>query len=290
MTAGPDERLRIATDDAPADDDQDEQRIREELRRRNVGPGGPASAPPPAVPEQPADSGQRASRLPDWVRARFPRPADPEPADQAEPVDRAEAQPSARAGNRLTPWWELRKPDLADLHPDIDTADEGLKGDEAAGEEPAPTPAKPRSSRRRIFKTSPPDDEYGEYVGEEQAPGRRHWDRPVLGRPPGLPPKRQNLFTWWRSVEAHNKWLLYHGTGLLGGIYIGAFHEGYLSAAYIAAHGFADIESIFIAGLAGGLFLLDYRVRNWFPLLAWAVRALSTSVIVGALWYGAPIT
>jgi len=316
MTAGPDERTLHAIDGGGPETEQEaEARIREELHRRGVGPGGPASSPPPmplhppTIPAQPGDGSdhqepaQEAEHegFPDWLRAkrdalRKLREADTSDVDQ-ELDDAADqdAAPARASNDRLPDWWAPRKPNVGEL--DVD--------EEEPGEEPTPdedrvSPATgpgdgPRPSRRAVFKVSrraPADDEPddgAEEAGQEQVPEGPRWSRPALGRPPGLPPKRQNLITWWRGMAPHNKWLLYHGTGLGAGLYFGIPAYGYEGHRFIADNPADDLEVWATWGLLGILLVTDYRVRNLFPPLAWAVRALSTSVIVGAAWYGTPL-
>jgi hypothetical protein len=320
VTAGPDERtLRVVPGGGPESEQEAEDRIREELHRRGVGPGGPASSPPPmplhppTIPAQPdAEAGEPAGRtdpLPEWWRVRFPRPTEEEATEEAPARLRA-------TNDRLPSWWDRRKGDLADQAADEEEPGEEPEDDE---EEPEPKGRGPRPGRRRVSKEpaedgdgdeddEPDDDEDGDgktkgkkakgkkggkgrkAKGEEEGEEGPRWSRPDLGRPPGLPTEKHNLFTWWRGMEPHTKWLLYHGTGLGAGLYLGVPAYGYEGHRFIADNPAGDPEVWATWGLLGLLLVADYRVRNLFPLIAWAVRALSTSVIIGALWYSAPLT
>ncbi|MFD5570412.1 hypothetical protein [Streptomyces cadmiisoli] len=271
MTTGHDERtLHVIPGDGPETEQQAEDRIRQELHRRVDGTSRPAPSPPPlpshppAIPSQPdADAGQEPGE---------------EKSKQAAPV---------RALNdRLVEWWRADKPGALD--PDTEDDDEDDEDDE---EQPAAHG--PRPSRRRVSKRSAKDDGDDE-PDEKDGTGRKskggpRWSRPVLGRPPGLPAEKHNLFTWYRGMEPHTRWLIYHGTGLGAGFYFGVTVYGYEGHRFIATHPAGDPEALATWGLLGGLLMADYHVRNLFPLLAWAVRALSTSVTVGALWYSAPL-
>ncbi|MFF4146958.1 hypothetical protein ACFY0A_37795 [Streptomyces sp. NPDC001698] len=292
MTAGPDEKqlLRVlpggATASHPADpnDPSDEESIREDLRRMGVGPDAYPPRPPypPTVPGQPAAD------------------ADQAPGEQ----DTDDLPAPARAANdRLPFWYERRKPDLADLGPASDepAAEESEPVDEQPdNDEPSKKPEArgPRRFLRRASKSPRPadgkgDDGGGERVeaeGEDHVPAGPRWSRPLLGRPPGLPPKRDNLFTWWRSVEPHVKWGAYHGTGLAAGVYFGVAEQGFRGAEFVTTHDTGSIDVLATYGLLAVVLLVDYRVRNLIPPLAWAVRGVSTSLIIGALWYGAPLS
>jgi hypothetical protein len=297
MTAGPDERtLRVIDGGGPESEQEAEERIRQELHRRNVGPGGPASSPPPlpphppTVPAQPSTDETATGRHTDWWRVGRARNTEQAPADQ----ERAEAAAPARADNdRLPPWWDRRKPDLDDQ-----AADHQEPGEEPEAEDEEPEPAAkgrgPRPGRRRVSKTSrrpPADPEQGD--GEEageQVPDGPRWSRPALGRPPGLPPQRKNLIQWWREdVKPEHKWLMYHGTGLGAGVYFGVFSYGTRGAEFVTKQGLGDLEADVTLGLLGLVLMVDYRVRNLFPPLAWVVRAVSTSLVLGAAWNGTPL-
>ncbi|MFJ3249128.1 hypothetical protein [Streptomyces sp. NPDC086782] len=309
MTAGPGERtLRLIPGgpDTEQDAEDAEDRIREELHRRGVGPGGPASSPPPmpAHPEA-AETGQEPGGqggtdeedyvgLAAWLqakRAALLKSPEPDDADDAE-----DAAPARAANDRLPHWWERDKPHVSGLGAADDEPGEEPAPDEEDGEdeEPALEPEGKRRGLRPAPKTSqrpPADDEQGdaEEAGEEHVPAGPRWSRPALGRPPGLPPKRQNLFTWWRSIETHNRWLLYHGTGLGAGVWAGVFSYGTRGAEFVTQQGLGDLEAEFTLGLLGLVLVVDYRVRNLFPPLAWFVRAISTSLVIGAAWNGTPL-
>ncbi|MFF4900499.1 hypothetical protein [Streptomyces sp. NPDC001068] len=304
MTAGPDERtLHVIQGGGPETEQQAEDRIREELHRRGVGPGGPASSPPPmpehppVIPEQPATDEQAGRTLSEWWRVLRDRPdndesgqADPE---EQEPEGAAQTAPARAANDRLPPWWDSRKPILGE-EPEPDDVEDDQEPEPEP--EPKATGRGPRPARRRVSKTGQPakddggDQGDGNGTGEEATPPERRWSRPALGRPPGLPAKRQNLITWWRQdVKPEHKWLLYHGTGLAGGIYIGAFSLGTRGAAFVTQQGLGDLEADINLGALVLVLIVDYRVRNLFPPLAWIARAISTSLVIGALWNGTPL-
>ncbi|MDH6489617.1 hypothetical protein [Streptomyces sp. SAI-127] len=297
MTAGPDERLRVIPGGGPETEAEAEARIRAELHRRGLGPGGPASSPPP-MPSRPP---------------RVPAQPDAADVDQEPGEEPEQAAPAKALNDRLVDWWSAHKPHLAD-----DDGDDGEEEPDDDGEE-EPAARGPRPHRGRVSKRpAKDDDEDGDGDEDEDEPddedakgkkskkgkgkkGKRkkgkgdeseegpRWSRPVLGRPPGLPAEKHNLFTWWRGMEPHTKWLMYHGTGLGAGLYFGVPAYGYEGHRFIADNPAGDLEVWATWGLLVLLLMADYRVRNLFPPLAWAVRALSTSVIVGALWYGTPL-
>ncbi|MEU1853943.1 hypothetical protein ABZ499_32970 [Streptomyces sp. NPDC019990] len=269
MTAGADERVLRLLPGTPETEEAAEQRIREELRRRNVGPGGPEFSPPPlppfppTVPEQPGpEAGREPGEQPARVRA---------------------------ANDRLVDWWRTDKPALDEP----DRVEEPEPDDESDEEpQPEPTPVGRGPRRRRVAKTDGGQDQAGGAGKEqEQEPGGPRWSRPSLGRPPGLPPKRQDLITWWREdVKPHNKWLLYHGTGLVGGLWYGVPQWGLAGAEFVKENDPADVDVLATWGLLGIVLAADYRIRHMFPPLAWGVRGISTSLIVGAIWHGTPLS
>ncbi|MGW3971164.1 hypothetical protein ACWEFD_17930 [Streptomyces ardesiacus] len=316
MTAGPDERtLHVIPGGGPESEQEAEDRIREELHRRGVGPGGPASSPPPlpphppTVPAQPDVEEPREGQL---IGGRYrliardgqAGPAQPDVVDQAAADETAD--PARAANDRLVPWWQTDKPrDLdasnggqhAPAGQDEPESDEDADADagEAGVEEPEPQ-AKERAarrSRRRVSKTTRPaadTPDEAETTGEEHVPDGPRWSRPALGRPSGLPPRKKNFFAWWREdVKPEHKFLLYHGTGLGAGIYFGVFSYGTRGAEFVSQEGLDDLEADITLGLLGLVLLVDYRVRHLFPPLAWLVRAVSTSLILGAAWNGTPL-
>ncbi|MDI9836250.1 hypothetical protein [Streptomyces sp. KAU_LT] len=278
MTAGPDERaLHLVQGNGPESEQDAEDRIREELRRRGVGPGGPASSPPPMPPHPPAIPPQPAAE-----------DADPQPGEQPQ-----QAAPIRAVNDRLTPWWEKDKSELSAQEPAPAPAADVDEPDAQDEEQQEPAERGPRRSRRRVSKRPAKDDpkaaddaEEQDEESEEEGP---RWSRPAMGRPPGLPARRHNLFTWWRGMEPHTKWLLYHGTGLGAGLYFGVPAWGYEGHRFIVNPRAGEFEVWSTWGLLALLLMADYRVRNLFPPLAWAVRGVSTSVLVGAAWYGTPL-
>ncbi|MFJ4469531.1 hypothetical protein ACIP2X_18840 [Streptomyces sp. NPDC089424] len=286
MTAGPDERtLHAVRGGEPETEQEAEDRIRQELHRRVDGTGRE-----PSIPAQPE-----------------PADADLETGEQ-EPE---QAAPARALNDRLVEWWRNDKPR------DLDDDEQDDVDDEPDSEEKSATHG-PRPSRRRVSKgpTKDDDDDEDDDQGDQgdqddeddeddepdskagasrkstkgKAEDKPRWARPALGRPPGPPPEKHNLFTWYRGMEPHTRWLIYHGTGLGAGLYFGVPAYGYEGHRFIADRPADDLEAVATWGLLGLLLMADYRVRNLFPLLAWAVRALSTSVVVGALWYSAPLT
>jgi hypothetical protein len=276
-------------------EEEAEARIRESLRQAGVGPGGPPIGIPPmpaylpTVPPQPGDDGQEPGEdhdegFSDWWRAKRAalRQAQAPATDDAEDDGQDDEAPARAANDRLPDWRDANKPHLADL--DEDQEDE-------------PEPRGPRPSRRRVSKTDSSDDEPDQDEDDEDEGGageeqlkRRRWSRPALGRPPGLPPKRQSLIQWWREdVKPEHKFLLYHGTGLGAGVYFGVFTYGTRGAEFVTQKGLNNLEADVTLGLLGLVLFVDYRVRHLFPPLAWLVRAVSTSLILGAAWNGTPL-
>lgn len=284
MTTSDDRVLNVLFG-TPETEEEAEQRIRESLRQAGVGPGGPPVAIPPmpayrpTVPPQPDDHQEPGedhdAGFSDWWRAKRAalRQAQAPATDDAE-----DDETPARASNdRLPDWRDPKKPDLADLDHEDEDEDEEPK---AHG---------PRPSRYPVSKTDNSDEDDDQDEAGEEQPTRRRWARPVLGRPPGLPEKKHNVFTWWHGIEPYQKWLAYHATGLAGGIYLGAFSYGFEGAAIVKANDPDDIDVLATYGLGALVLLIDYRLRNTDFLLAWAARGLSTSVALGAIWHSTPL-
>ncbi|PSK43952.1 hypothetical protein B0E38_07757 [Streptomyces sp. 111WW2] len=302
MTAGPDEQqlLQVVPDmvEDPAAPDADEQAVKERLMRMTT-PPPPMPAYPPAVPAPPADDGgdvEDEAGLLDWLNAkRAARAAqlahDP---DAPEPADADAGDVQARAANdRLPDWRDPHKPHLVNLDDDQDddqgdSADEAEAADEVEDEDEVEADgtkrtraALTRNLSSLLKKTDSTD------TGEE--PTGPRWSRPALGRPPGLPEEKHNLFTWWAGIEPYQKWLLYHGTGLAGGIWLGAFDSGFRGAEYVKTHDPDDLNTIATYGMGVIWLALDYRFRNTFPPIAWAIRGVTTAAALGAVWHSTPL-
>jgi hypothetical protein len=272
----------------PETEEEAEDRIRESLRRAGVGPGGPDLGIPPMPPHPPAvppEGEEERPGLPHNWRMRFPWALKPE--QDNDDVDEA---PARASNDRLPDWRDPHKPDLADLD---DDQDEPGEDDEPDEDEPKRKPKArgPRPSQRPVSKTDSDDeDDPGEDdEAVQKAPTGPRWSRPAFVRPPGLPEKRHNLFTWWREIEPYQKWLAFNGTALAGGIWIGGFSYGFAGAEFVETHDPLDINVLATYGLGGLVLLLDYRIRNWFPPAAWAARGISASVVLGAIWHSTPL-
>ncbi|MEV0016646.1 hypothetical protein [Streptomyces tendae] len=305
MTAGPDERtLHVIPGGGPETEEEAEARIREDLHRRGVGPGGPASSAPP-LPPHPPTVPEHSDAVPEHrpgqvIGGRYRLIAKAEQAVPQQEDETPDQAPPRAVNDRLVPWWSTDKPrdldDSSDQHDPVSHTDPDGDQDDGDGDEEPQPEAKERGlrpTRRRAAKTSRPVDNTDpddEAAGEERLPDGPRWSRPALGRPPGLPAKKKNLIAWWREdVKPEHKWLMYHGTGLGAGIYFGVFTYGTRGAEYVTQEGLDDLEADITLGLLGLVLLVDYHVRNLFPPLAWIVRAISTSLLLGAAWNGTPL-
>ncbi|MFF3730402.1 hypothetical protein ACFYXM_08815 [Streptomyces sp. NPDC002476] len=122
-----------------------------------------------------------------------------------------------------------------------------------------------------------------------QGAGEKSYARPKYTRPSDAP--RKSLIDAWKGRSETSKHLLYNGTALAAGWYLGvpqfaAKEVDYLVNTYDSwTHPYVCIWY----GVAVGVWALDHRTRTWFPLFALVTRMPLVSMIVGAPLYGTPL-
>lgn len=90
---------------------------------------------------------------------------------------------------------------------------------------------------------------------------------------------------WWVGLSPATKWFGYHLTGLAAGWAFGVmqYAESVVFAITQEPKPLYASQSAWFFGLAGvALLAVDRRVRGWFWPVAWPVRAVTVSCIVGA--------
>ncbi|WP_327345921.1 hypothetical protein [Streptomyces europaeiscabiei] len=288
----------------PAVPDEDESAVRETLRRFGVRPAGyaddgeqpPAPVVVPPKPDYaptvtaPAPRGAGAPRLPHWWDDRKPElPTGDQPAVAASSDDE---------GEHDEPGEKPDEPEAAD--------------DDQDDEQPT---GRPRLQVVKRDHADDPDDQ-GEDGGEEPAdddedagegPAKRsvrRW-RPAGGgsaRPPFATPafpsatdtakERKSLVQAAREASPEAKWLISHASGLATGFVFGIPQFAHDVTRSVAESPFAlrdNPDAYFWAVGAVLVLSLDRATRNWWLLVAWATRGLTTSVVIGALLHGNPI-
>ncbi|MFC8463393.1 hypothetical protein [Streptomyces sp. NPDC057250] len=122
-----------------------------------------------------------------------------------------------------------------------------------------------------------------------QGTAGRSYSRPVYGKT--TDEQKKSLLDVWNGRSQKSRHLLYNGAALAGGWYLGVpqfFTEevAYLVATYDSwTHPYVCVWY----GVAVGVWVLDYRTRNWFPAFAVVTRVPLISMIVGVLLYGTPL-
>ncbi|MGW6416319.1 hypothetical protein [Streptomyces sp. NPDC055055] len=118
--------------------------------------------------------------------------------------------------------------------------------------------------------------------------GSKSYSRPVYGKDSAA--RKKSLVEAWTGMPQKTRHLLYNGTALGAGFYLGVPQFWTEEVAYLVAT-YDSWTAFYVCiwyGVAAALILLDHRTRTWFPLFSWATRIPTVSMIVGALLYGTP--
>ncbi|MDN3056887.1 hypothetical protein PH213_20495 [Streptomyces sp. SRF1] len=249
-----------------------------------------------------------------------PDNADTVPSKEADtaPVstDAEDEQPSkpTHGGARLPNWWEP-KGDLTDTkknNPPV-TAAHRTPAEDTEDKEPCvhPNPhavhARPTGelvaywcenceTQLEVLPEEDGDEEAGEDGDQVPARLRDRWRRSnsatrIYQRPTywdTKPAPRQNLIGWWLGLSAPTRWLVYNGTALGVGAYLGVPQFFTAETAYLVhTYGsWSDWHVCIWYGVAMGVWAIDARTRGWFPLFALGARVPLVSMVVGCLLYG----
>ncbi|WP_202234470.1 hypothetical protein [Actinacidiphila reveromycinica] len=243
----------------------------------------PMPAAPPTVPAQPGHGG---GRLPAWWEPKKDIPATPAPGGikwingvphhvpAPKPKECEHPNPHAvhaRPTGKLVAYWcedcetQLDVPEDYDELSDLEDQDADDDGDED-GEVPA-------SIRRRWSL---------------RGSGKKTYTRPTYG--PSTPEAKQSLVGWWTGRSAQSRWLLYNGVALGAGFALGVPQFFTDEVAYLVAtyDSWTAFYVVVWYGVALGIWMWDFRTRNWLPPFALAARIPLISMVVGALLYGTP--
>ncbi|WP_327415443.1 hypothetical protein [Streptomyces sp. NBC_01233] len=118
--------------------------------------------------------------------------------------------------------------------------------------------------------------------------GQKSYNRPVYGKDSTA--KKKALIEVWGQMSGKTRHLLYNGTALGAGFYMGVPQFFTAEVAYLVDtySSWTDFYVCVWYGVAAGIWVLDYRTRGWFPVFSWLTRIPTVSMIVGALLYGTP--
>ncbi|MFE3378764.1 hypothetical protein [Streptomyces anulatus] len=118
--------------------------------------------------------------------------------------------------------------------------------------------------------------------------GTTEYARPVYSK--NTAEQKKSLFEAWNGMSRKTRHLLYNGTALGAGLYLGVPQFFTAETAYlVTTYGsWTNFYVVVWYATALGIFALDYRTRAWFPLFAWFTRIPLVSMIVGCLYYGVP--
>ncbi|WP_413808160.1 hypothetical protein [Streptomyces sp. OE57] len=273
----------------------------------------------PAAEEEAAVPAPRRStlRLPDWWSPHKPDLSVEEPAEEPEDVgedDQEEPEEdSGRPGvrGRVSTWKDAvtsrRRPaadagDRGDTEDDVpgdaeDAGDAGEDDEEDGGDtagDRGPRPGGP------VSKRPPAPRGKGRPAGRAQKPS--HWHRLSGARLP-VPMRgaeeRRSLVDVVRSTPGHVKWMLFSGSALGAGFYLGWPQWVRDGAEFLVTEhpSLTDTYSFTCYGLAVGVFVLDSRASGlldrrrgrWLLLpIAWLARIPSVSLVVGVCMHGDP--
>ncbi|WP_406501564.1 hypothetical protein OHA04_27480 [Streptomyces sp. NBC_01590] len=116
--------------------------------------------------------------------------------------------------------------------------------------------------------------------------GQKSYSRPVYGKDSAE--RKKALVEVWGQMSRKTRHLLYNGTALGAGFYIGVPQFFTAEVAYLVDtySSWTDFYVCIWYGVAVGIWALDYRTHGWFPVFSWLARIPLVSMIVGALLYG----
>lgn len=230
------------------------------------------------------------SRLPDWWAEKKPALTGDDEADddQADDIDGEPGDP-LRNDQRYRLLRRLKGERAAD-------SDEQDEPDEQ-DDEPADRRRRPRLPR---VSKEPADlgEEFDEYDDEIRPVGEGRGGRRSAGpsrRPristPLFPRERErkSLVEAWGEVKPHTKAALYHLTGLAGGLAFGvvAYATEVTRSIDDSTLPLREDPAVYFWGAGAVLVLaVDRATRKWAWLVHWGARAMTTSVLVGALLHG----
>ncbi|MFD5788623.1 hypothetical protein ACFWH1_18620 [Streptomyces sp. NPDC127037] len=118
--------------------------------------------------------------------------------------------------------------------------------------------------------------------------GKKTYSRPTYGK--SSDDAKKSGIEAWTALPRKTRHLLYNGTALGAGFYLGVPQYFRDEVAYLVAnHGSWTNFSVCVwYGIAIGIWVLDHRTRNWFPPFALVARIPLVSMVVGVLLYGNP--
>lgn len=210
-------------------------------------------------------------------------PDDEPPAGVPMPAKECEHPTPHEVRNKVTgqlvAYWcadcetQLGVPDDYDELADVTDGD-GEEGDGGEGDEDGkPVDKVPASIRHRWSM---------------RGNGKKTYARPVYGKTSDE--RKKSGIEAWTGLPKKTRHLLYNGTALGAGFWIGVPQFFTAEVAYLVdTYGsWTDFYVCIWYGVAAGIWVIDYRTRNWFPPFALAARIPLVSMIVGVLLYGNP--
>ncbi|MFC9341443.1 hypothetical protein ACFT0G_25440 [Streptomyces sp. NPDC057020] len=203
-----------------------------------------------------------------------PSPASParpsgKPCDHPEPHD-----VRSKVNGQLLAFWCAECETQLEVPEDYDELSD-VTGDESGGDDRESVDKVPPSIRQR----------WGQSL---RGTGSKNYNRPVYGKDSAA--RKKSLLEAWTGMPQKTRHLLYNGSALGAGFYLGVPQFWTEEVAYLVAT-YDSWTAFYVCiwyGVAAALVLLDYRTRSWFPVFSWATRIPTVSMIVGALLYGTP--
>lgn len=243
-------------------------------------------------------------RLPDWwAKDRPPLADEEEPAGQEEPdvpaADEDQEQPepgeepSSRPGlrARVRTWVEAVEERTGHRQAPEDTPeDTGDTADDEAGDDEEDAGDTGEGGPKEGGPVSKTTGALRWPSRPQKAPRPRHRPRfAAAGIPHTMKPakERKSLLEIIRSTPDHVRWMVYNGSALGAGFWLGWPQWVKDGTAYLAAeHTLTDTYSLTCYALAAGVLFLDYRARGWVLPVAWLFRIPTVSLAVGVPLHG----
>lgn len=270
--------------------DADELRARASLQALGVSyaPAPPVTA-PAREPQTPGEEAARTvptprqgGRLPDWRLARKPELSAHglvEPEDQELDAAPEETSPGLLSlRDRVRTW--------------VESVEERTGYSPAPADPPQDTGDGPVSTRKDSPDATGDSPENTGDTGEESGPGEVRPPRRPRFDAPGLraPAEHRSLLEVIRSTPDYVVWLLYSGSALAAGFWLG-WPQWFRDAVdyLVTEHPtLTDPYAFQCYAVAAAVLVVDWRTRSWVLPLAWMARIPSASLVIGAAMNGDP--
>lgn len=220
------------------------------------------------------------NRLPDWWQEKKALLTGPAP-QAAEPEEKVYTPIYIEAETRPAPdWADLSDEPWEPPEPVVTpTVTQAVKADDAEEEEDA-------DQRDDTDGEGDATVSFRDRVKAARTALEGRSERPGFATPltSKIAKGKVSPFQWYRSLRPEVKWAAYQGSGIVAGWHFGLIDYAFDVTQYIEQYKDptnATVTAVFFGGAFLAWLVLDRRVRKWFWPIAWAVRAVTASAVLG---------